>query len=114
MTKDTNLSQQWEKIVIQLSNQFADGERIDMESIMYLIGIQELGKGFQEFSKDDKINLMHIAICKLLEPQGYYKFDRLDKEGWPHYTLLKEVPKFTAQEQTKMMQVAIVGYFEKE
>ncbi len=111
MPKDSNLSQQWVEIVTQLSNQFADGERLDMESIMYLIGIQELGKGFQEFSKDDKINLMHIAICKLLEPLGYYKFDRLDKEGWPHYILLKEVPKFTTQEQTEMMQEAIVLYF---
>lgn len=112
MPKDTNLSQKWEDVVTQLSNQFADGERIDMESIMYLIGIQELGKGFIEFSKDDKINLMHIAICKLLEPQGYYKFDKLDEDGWPHYILLKDVPELSTQKQTEMMQGAIVSYFE--
>jgi len=111
MPKDTDFSQQWEKIVTQLSNQFADGDRIDMESIMYLIGIQELGKGFLEFSKDDKINLMHIAICKLLEPMGYYKFDQLDEDGWPHYNLQKEVPKLSKQKQTEMMQKAIIDYF---
>ena len=111
MNKNTDLSNNWEKIVLQLSDQFADGDRIDMESIMYLIGIQELGKGFLEFSKDDKINLMHIAICKLLEPMGYYKFDQLDEDGWPHYNLQKEVPKLSTQKQTEMMQKAIIDYF---
>jgi hypothetical protein len=110
-TKEQNTDNNWDKVVQKLSNQFADGERLDMESIMYLIGVQELGKGFQEFTKDDKINLMHIAICRVLSPFGYYQFESRDDEGWPHYTLLKEVPQMSATAQTELMQEAIVQYF---
>jgi hypothetical protein len=42
-----------------------------IETLMFLIGIQELGSGQQKYSKDDKINLLHIAVCRLLEPFGF-------------------------------------------
>ena len=70
-----------------------------------------MGKGPQEFSKDDKVNLMHIAICRLLEPYGYYEFDYTDSDGWPHYNLLKALPNLKAGEQTVLMKEAIIGYF---
>jgi len=110
-TAEKNRDKNWNEVVQKLSNQFADGERLDMESIMYLIGVQELGKGFQEFTKDDKINLMHIAICCVLTPYGYYQFESRDDEGWPHYALLKEVPQLSTTAQTELMQEAIVLYF---
>ena len=85
MSRDEQLKQRWEKVVHLLSNQFADGEMLDLDAIIYLIGVQELGKVHQTFKKDEKVNLMHIAICRLLEPYGYYEFDYFDKDGWPHY-----------------------------
>ena len=85
MSRDEQLKERWEKVVHLLSNQFADGEMLDLDAIIYLIGVQELGKVHQTFKKDEKLNLMHIAICRLLEPYGYYEFDYFDKDGWPHY-----------------------------
>ena len=70
MSRDEQLKQRWEKVVHLLSNQFADGEMLDLDAIIYLIGVQELGKVHQTFKKDEKVNLMHIAICRLLEPYG--------------------------------------------
>lgn len=111
MSKADKLESQWNELSTTLANKFADGDTLSVESIIYLIGIQELGKGPIEFSKDDKINLMHIAICRLLEPYGYYEFDYVDADGWPHFNLLKELPSLQAEAQSRMMKEAIIGYF---
>jgi hypothetical protein len=79
------------------------------------VGVQELGKYHQKFKKEDKIDLMHIAICKLLEPYGYYTFDFVDADGWPHYQVVENLPPLKAGEQSVLMKEAIVQYFiEKE
>ena len=115
MSRDIQLKERWNKVVELLSNQFSQGEDLDLDAIIYLIGIQELGKLHREFKKDEKVNLMHIAICRLLEPYGYYEFDFVDKEGWPHYKVKEELPPLKAGEQTILMKDAIVNYFlEKE
>jgi hypothetical protein len=111
MSRDIELKERWDKVVTLLSGKFADGDTLDLDAILYLIGIQELGKYHISFKKDDKVNLIHIAICKLLEPYGYYQFDFFDKEGWPHYTLKQELPSLKAGEQSVLMKEAIVQYF---
>jgi len=109
--RDDLTKQRWETIVDKLSNQFADGDQLDLDAIIYLIGIQEYGKLHEAFKKDDKVNLMHIAICKLLEPFGYYGFEYIDADGWPHYTLLEPLPALKAGEQAILMKNAIIQYF---
>ena len=115
MSRDEQLKQRWDKVVSLLSNQFAEGDILDLDAIIYLIGVQELGKVHQKFKKDEKLNLMHIAICRLLEPYGFYEFDFYDKDGWPHYKVKEELPPLKAGEQSVLMKEAIVSYFiEKE
>ena len=111
MARDEQIKLRWEAIVNLLSNQFADGERLDLDAIIYLVGLQELGQLHRKFKKDEKINLMHIAICRLLEPFGYYEFDYFDEEGWPHYKILEQLPPLKAGEQSILMKEAIVMYF---
>ncbi len=115
MSRDIQLKERWENLVEILSNQFSQGEDLDLDAIIYLIGVQELGKVHKQFKKEEKLDLMHIAICRLLEPYGYYEFDFVDKEGWPHYKVKEELPPLKAGEQSILMKEAIVNYFiEKE
>ncbi len=115
MSRDIQLKERWEQLVKILSDQFADGETLDLDAIIFLIGVQELGQLRREFKKDEKLNLMHIAICRLLEPYGYYEFDYFDGEGWPHYIVKEQLPTLKAGEQSVLMKDAIVTYFlEKE
>ena len=115
MARDEQLKERWDTVVKMLSERFAEGEVLDLDSIIYLIGIQELGQLGRTFKKDEKVNLMHIAICRLLEPFGYYQFDYEDPEGWPHYKILEPLPPLKAGEQQILMKEAIVQYFiEKE
>ncbi|MGV8945409.1 MAG: hypothetical protein ACOH1N_03185 [Lutibacter sp.] len=111
MSRDKNLKENWEQVLNILTATFGDGEPLNLDAIIYLIGVQELGQGAKEFKKDDKLNLMHIAICRLLEPFGYYEFDFFDSEGWPHYKILEELPPLKSGEQTVLMKEAIVLYF---
>jgi len=115
MSRDIQLKERWEQLVQILSDKFSQGEDLDLDAIIYLIGVQELGKFSQTYKKDEKLNLMHIAICRLLEPYGYYEFEYFDKEGWPHYKIKEELPPLKAGEQSVLMKEAIVNYFlEKE
>lgn len=111
MSRDIQLKERWERLVTLLSDQFSQGEDLDLDAIIYLIGVQELGQVHREFKKDEKVNLMHIAICRLLEPYGFYEFDFFDEEGWPHYKVKEELPPLKAGEQTVLMKEAIVNYF---
>jgi len=115
MARDEQLKERWEAVVLLLSKRFADGERLDLDAIIYLVGVQELGQLHRKFKKDEKINLMHIAICRLLEPFGYYEFEYFDEGGWPHYKIIEQLPPLKAGEQSVLMKEAIVQYFvEKE
>ncbi|OSY88808.1 hypothetical protein WH52_03840 [Tenacibaculum holothuriorum] len=112
MDKETSLKEKWDFLTKELSQQFAEGDELTIDAIIYLIGVQELGQGRRRFKKDEKVNLMHIAICKLLEPYGYYEFDFFDNDGWPHYKTLTELPSLKPGEQTVLMKEAIINYFE--
>lgn len=115
MSRDNQLKERWEELVNKLSNQFSDGDPLELDAIIYLVGVQELGQYQRKFRKDDKLDLMHIAICRLLEPYGFYEFNYFDEEGWPHYTIKEELPALKSGEQSVLMKEAIVDYFlEKE
>ncbi len=115
MARDELLKERWEILVDKLSAQFSDGDPLELDAIIYLIGVQELGQYHRSYKKDEKINLMHIAICRLLEPYGYYEFEYFDEDGWPHYKVKEALPSLKAGEQAVLMKEAIVAYFlEKE
>ncbi|MEW7279376.1 hypothetical protein ABW636_12350 [Aquimarina sp. 2201CG1-2-11] len=111
MARDEKLKERWETLVSKLSDQFAEGEDLDLDGIIYLIGVQELGQLHRTFKKDEKLDLMHIAICRLLEPYGYYEFDYYDDDGWPHYQVKEQLPSLKPGEQSVLMKEAIVNYF---
>ena len=85
-----DLQVRWLKLRIKLKERF--GIKPDMDGILFLIGIQELGSGKQDFSKEEKQDLMHIAVCTVLSPSGYYVSEGNDEEGWPHFKQLKPLP----------------------
>jgi len=82
-----------------------------MNGVLLLIGVQELGQGPQEFSKEQKQDLMHIAICTILSASGYYVFDGNDEEGWPHFTQQKALPELDTIEQENFLKDHVLLYF---
>ena len=86
----------------------------DLNGVLFLIGVQELGKGKKVFSKEEKQDLMHIGICKVLSYSGYYELEGLDQEGWPHWKLIRKLPHFDLLEQERLLKMHVIEYFEKE
>ena len=96
-------------VIKNLENKF--GDDIDMQGVLFLIGLQELGKGKIKLSKNEKLDVMHVAICSLLAPFGYYEFEGYDQEGWPHWKVNEKLPALKPLAQQNLMKQAIVDYF---
>ncbi len=105
------VNSKWANLQQVLSKQF-DMDLPDIKVVLFLIGVQELGKGPQEFSKRQKEELMHIATCRLFSAMGFYELSGLDEEGWPHWELVKPIPNYTLLEQELIMKSLIIDYFE--
>jgi len=108
---DFQFETEWRNLTADLAQKFQMD--IDLQSALFLIGVQELGRGFKKFSKKEKIDLMHIAICTLLEPAGHYRYSHLDEDGWPHFELVSNLPNLEAKDQELLMKRAILEYFNK-
>ncbi|MCB0410340.1 MAG: hypothetical protein KDD29_08975 [Flavobacteriales bacterium] len=106
--EDLNLK--WEKVQ-QLVKQKFD-EELDLQSILFVIGLQELGQNHQMLKKEQKVEVMHIGICSVLAPFGYYKKLGLDNDGWPHFKNIKKLPNdLVGESQQELLKKAIVQYF---
>ena len=110
MARDEQLKMRWSQTEQFFQERFSDGESMDLDAILFMIGVQELGQLHRKFQKDEKYQLIHIAICRVLEPYGYYGFSHFDEEKWPHYTMIQKLPPLKAGEQSLLMKEAIVNY----
>lgn len=106
------LKSRWQELVDRLAGKF--GEEPDLQAILFLIGVRELGRGPMKFSKDEKQDLMHIATCRILSRFGYYELEGMDADGWPHWKLMKKLPPLTLREQDILLKQAVLTYFEEE
>jgi hypothetical protein len=111
MLATDDLQQRWWNLEAKLVERF--GKKPDMETILFLIGIQEFGEIRKKFSKEQKQDLMHVAICQLLTPSGYYELQHLDEEGWPHFRQLKPMPDMKPFEQENFLKDHVLLYFEE-
>ena len=107
-TVDWEFEQEWHACKRWYNERF-DGD-LDVDTILFLIGVQEFGKGYLEFTKDEKMDLVHIAVCTLLEPFGFYEFEGEDEAGWPHFKRKKKLPYLKPEEQDRLMKEAIINY----
>jgi hypothetical protein len=106
-----DLQVRWLKLRIQLKEKY--GIKPDMNGVLLLIGIQELGQVKEDYTKEEKRDLIHIATCRLLSYEGYYEFEGIDAEGWPHWKLLAPFPKADLKEQERYLQVQVIRYLEE-
>ena len=107
---DIEFIKEWNAVIAYLQKLF--GKIPDLNGVLFIIGVQELGKGVQNFSKEQKQDLMHIATCKLLSPLGYYELEGVDQEGWPLWKQLKPLPKLDLKEQEKLLKMQAIEYFQ--
>lgn len=110
---DLLLDQEWAELLDMLTQSIGK-QPADLNGVLFLVGVQELGRGHQFFTKEQKQDLMHIAICKVLSLSGYYQLEGLDTEGWPHWKLIQKLPNFDLLSQEKLLKMHVIEYFKRE
>lgn len=110
MNYSDDLQSRWWKLEEKLMQRF--DKKPDVESVLFLIGIQELGDIRKKFSKEQKQDLMHIAICTVLGTSGFYELEGVDADGWPHFKQLKPMPNMMPHEQEAFLKDHILLYFQ--
>ena len=103
-----SIEKKWNELVVSLEKDFQN--EVTLKGVLYLIGVQELNMGIKNFEKEEKLNILHIAICKILIPYGYYKFDKIDKDGWPHFLELKALKNLSEKDQKLLIKKAVINY----
>lgn len=83
----------------------------DMNAILFLIGVRELGQK-KKFTKEEKQDLMHVAVCRLLEGDQIYEFVGEDDDGWPHFELNRQLPRMKKDEQEDLLKRRVIEYFD--
>lgn len=105
-----DLQARWWNLEAKLVERF--GKKPDMETILFLIGVQEYGNTTTKYTKEQKQDLMHIAVCTLLSKSGYYELEGIDDDGWPHFKQLKAMPEMSLIEQENFLKDHVLLYFE--
>jgi hypothetical protein len=106
-----DLQTRWWQLEAKMLERF--GKKPDLEGILFLVGIQEFGNIKEKFTKEQKQDLMHVAVCSLLAQSGFYVIDGYDDEGWPHFTQIKELPVMNMIEQENFIKDHVLLYFEE-
>ena len=112
MQANDDLQSRWWQLESKLVERF--GKKPDMETVLFLVGIQEFGDIRPKFTKEQKQDLMHIAVCSLLAESGYYEIESYDDDGWPHFRQLKALPVLDPISQENFLKGHILLYFEKK
>ncbi|MBL7831779.1 MAG: hypothetical protein JNK41_12180 [Saprospiraceae bacterium] len=85
----------------------------DLNAVLVLIGIQELGTWKTKWTKEEKQDLMHVAVSRLLSQEGYYEFVGRDDDGWPHYKQLRKISTSGIENQEMLLKKEAIKYFDE-
>lgn len=105
---------EWLRIRHWLKDRFKRDSLPDLNAVLFLIGIQELGFVKTAFSKEEKQDLMHIAVCRLLSDEGYYEFAGRDADNWPHWRACRPFQVQGVKEQEEILIRKAIEYFKLE
>jgi hypothetical protein len=111
MQIEDDLQSRWWKLEEKLMKRFE--KKPDLEAILFLIGMQETGFIRSKFTKEQKQDLMHVAVCSLFSMSGFYEIERIDEEGWPHFRQIKAMPVMNTIDQENFIKDHVLLYFEK-
>ena len=115
---EINASEQWEedfawlKVRHYVKDTFKKNKLPDLNAVLMVIGINELGMVRTKWTKEEKQDLMHIAVCKLLSFDGIYGFKGLDADGWPHYEILQPIAIKGVKQQEALLKRKAIQYFD--
>ena len=112
--EDWQLDFEWLQVRHFVKDAMNQEELPDLQIILLLIGVQEANVLKESYTKEEKQDLMHVATCHLLSTEGYYEFQGLDDEGWPHFNQVRIIPVDGVKAQERLLKERIIEYFKSK
>lgn len=107
----TKIISDWQNLQNKLKERFET--EMDHDAILFMIGLQELDKPYRTYKKDEKLEVMHIGVCTVLQPYGFYEYKGRDDDDWPHWEVKEQLPHLDAKQQNRLMNDALIDYFKR-
>jgi len=111
--EDWEIDFYWLKVQHFVKDAFEKTDLPDLQAILFLLGIQESGVMKDTYTKEEKEDLMHIAICSLLSREGYFEFVGNDQDGWPHFKQIRGISAEGVKHQEVLLKQKVIQYFQE-
>jgi hypothetical protein len=101
----------WKDLCERLTVMF--GIDVDLNGVLFLVGIRERGLTFQKFTKEEKLNLINLGSCTLYKEMGLVELNGIDQEGWPVFRQKTPIPAIEEELKLKTLQDCAIRYFKR-
>jgi hypothetical protein len=101
----------WIELCERLSEMF--GIQVDFNGVLFLVGIRERGLTFQQFTKEEKLNLINLGSCTLYKEMGLIEITGDDVDGWPQFRQKALSPEIPEERKQKTLQNCAIRYFQR-
>lgn len=106
------VSRDWLKVREYVNRVF--NKKPDLNAILFLIGLNELGIIKSEWSKEEKQDLMHVGLCTIFLKDSYFKFIGNDQDGWPHFEKAGDIDVGNLRQQEFLIKSRAIRYFKEK
>ena len=101
----------WEEIELLFQNRFK--KEADLKSVLYVIGLRDLGLGSGNYNKSDKEQIINHSVCRLLSQKGFFSIKKAESK-WPEWQQEKAFPKLKIKEQEDLLKECAYTYLKSE
>lgn len=113
MDNNIDIEKAWPFVEKVVQDRFGKSST-DLKTILFLLGLRDLGKAQGKFTKEEKQDLMNLAICRVFSLSGYFIQEGVDEDGWPIWKQNKALPKMNVKEQELFIKTHVTKYFMQE
>lgn len=103
--------QNWNELCDRLGDMF--GMDVDLNGVLYLIGVRERGWILRKFTKYEKWSLINLGSCILYKEIGMVEDLGTDRDGWPMFREKTVLTNWTEERKQKTLQDCALRYFAK-
>ncbi|GET20588.1 hypothetical protein [Prolixibacter denitrificans] len=103
--------QNWNELCDRLSDMF--GMDVDLNGVLYLVGVRERGLTLRKFTKFEKWSLINLGSCVLYKEIGMVEELGTDRDGWPMFREKSLLTNWTEERKQKTLQDCAIRYFSK-
>lgn len=111
---DSETDRRWDALVDWLRQSY--DRDITLEAILFLIGIQTRGRGFEpDLAREKKQDVIMEGTFSAFASLGVYERVGMEDDGaWIWERVAEPIPDLSVDDQEKLLKIAVLRYFQEE